>query len=94
MFDALGVRAVLSQQDLANVPSLRFLGRDLDTRVYENTNAYPRAWVVHDVDVVGSEDEAFEFLKARARREDGRVHREFIRPAARSRRRARREDHG
>ena len=71
MFDALGVRAVLSKQDLANVPALRFLGRDRDTRVYENTNAYPRAWVVHDVHVVGGEDDAFAFLEARARRRDG-----------------------
>ena len=71
MFDALAVRAVLSQHDLANVPALRLLGRDGDTRVYENTNAYPRAWVVHDVHVVGGEDDAFEFLEARARRRDG-----------------------
>ena len=70
MFDALGVRAVLSQQDLANVPSLRFVGRDLDTRVYENINAYPRAWVVHEVHVVGAENEAFGFLKAHARRKN------------------------
>ena len=67
MFDALGVRAVLSQRDLADVPALRLLGRDGDTRVYENTNAYPRAWVVHDVHVVDDEDEAFAFLKAHAR---------------------------
>ena len=46
------------------------MGRDRDTRVYENTNAYPRAWVVHDVHAVGDEDEAFEFLKAHARRKD------------------------
>ena len=42
-----------------------------DTRVYENTNAYPRAWVVHDVHVVGGEDDAFAFLEAHARRRDG-----------------------
>jgi uncharacterized membrane protein YfhO len=72
MFDALGVRAVLSQQDLANVPGLRFVGRDRDTRVYENTNAYPRAWVVHDIHVVGGEDDAFDFLEQRAaRKQDG-----------------------
>jgi hypothetical protein len=71
MFDALGVRAVLTARDLADAPGLRLLGRDLDTRVYENTNAYPRAWVVHDVHVVPGEDEAFEFLQSRARREDG-----------------------
>jgi Bacterial membrane protein YfhO len=71
MFDALGVRAVLSKRDLANVPDFRFLGRDRDTRVYENTSAYPRAWIVHDVHVVGDEDDAFEFLQARARRSDG-----------------------
>jgi Bacterial membrane protein YfhO len=70
MFDALGVRAVLAARDL-DVPGLRLLGRDLDTRVYENTNAYPRAWVVHDLHVVRSEDEAFAFLRSRARRQDG-----------------------
>ncbi len=71
MFDALGVRAVLSKQDLSNVPALRFLGRDGDTRVYENTNAYPRAWILRDVHVVGDEDDAFAFLKAHAHRRDG-----------------------
>jgi hypothetical protein len=71
MFDALGVRVVLAGQDLENVPGLRLLGRDLDTRVYEKTNAYPRAWVVHDVHVVEDEDSAFAFLQARARRSDG-----------------------
>jgi hypothetical protein len=70
MFDALGVRAVLSERNLATVPALRFLGRDRDTRVYENTNAFPRAWVVHDVHVVRGEDEAFAFLETRARRKD------------------------
>ena len=49
MFDALSVRAVLSQHALAPRPGLRLLGRDRTTRVYENANAYPRAWVVHDV---------------------------------------------
>jgi hypothetical protein len=71
MFDALAVRAVLSERDLENVPGLRLLGRDLDTRVYEKTNAYPRAWVVHDVHTVRDEDEAFAFLQARARRSNG-----------------------
>jgi hypothetical protein len=70
MFHALGVRAVLAARDLENVPGLRLLGRDLDTRVYENLNAYPRAWVVHDVHVVPGEDEAFAFLQSRARRSD------------------------
>jgi hypothetical protein len=90
MFDALGVRAVLSKQDLANVPALRFLGRDGDTRVYENTNAYPRAWVLHDVHVVGGEDDAFEFLEARARRRNGA----FILNAFDPRREAVVEQHG
>jgi hypothetical protein len=71
MFNALGVRVVLSERDLADAPALRFLGRDRDTRVYENTNAYPRAWVVHDVHLVRGEDDAFEFLKARARPSGG-----------------------
>jgi hypothetical protein len=71
MFDALGVRVVLSGRDLTSVPGLRFIGRDLDTRVYETRNAYPRAWVVHEVHAVDGEDEAFGFLEARARREDG-----------------------
>jgi hypothetical protein len=73
MFDALAVTAVLSQQDLGNVPALRFIGQDLDTRVYQDTSAYPRAWVVHEVHVVRDEDEAFDFLKARGHREDGAV---------------------
>jgi hypothetical protein len=71
MFDALGVRAMLSERHLENVPGLRLLGQDLDTRVYKNTRAYPRAWIVHDVHVVPGEDEAFRFLQAHARREDG-----------------------
>ena len=71
MLDALGVRAVLAQRTLANVPTLRLLGRDGDTRVYENTSAYPRAWVLHDVHVVNSEDDAFAFLESRARPRDG-----------------------
>jgi Bacterial membrane protein YfhO len=71
MLDALAVRAVLSRQDLAHVPTLRLLGRDGDTRVYENTRAYPRAWVLHDVRVVNSEDDAFAFLESRARPRGG-----------------------
>ena len=71
MFDMLGVRAVLSKRDLGTEPALRLLGRDRDTRVYENTSAYPRAWVVHDIDVVRDEDEAFAFLEGHARRQDG-----------------------
>lgn len=71
MFDALSVRAIVSQRDLAMVPSLRYVGRDRGTRVYENANAFPRAWVVHDVRVVEGEDEAFAFLEGRARRRNG-----------------------
>jgi hypothetical protein len=71
MFDALGVRAVLTARAPENAPGLRLLGRDLDTHVYENPNAYPRAWVVHDVHLVPGEDEAFAFLQARARRSNG-----------------------
>ena len=71
MFDALSVRAILSPRELANVPGLRLLGRNGDTRVYENTNAYPRAWVVHDIHLVHGEDAAFGFLEARAHRKGG-----------------------
>jgi hypothetical protein len=71
MFDALSVRAILSQHELANVPGLRLLGRDRDTRVYESTTSLPRAWVVHDVHVVGGEDDAFRYLKSRAHRKEG-----------------------
>ena len=63
MFDVLGVRAVLSKRNLATVPAFRYIGRDRDTRVYENLGAYPRAWVVHNVHVVDDEDEAFGFLR-------------------------------
>jgi hypothetical protein len=71
MFDALAVRAILSQHDLAPGPELRLLGRDRDTRVYENTKAYPRAWVVHDVHLAGGEDDAFRYLETHARRKNG-----------------------
>ena len=71
MFDALAVRALVSHEDLGKAPSLRLVGADGDTRVYENTDAYPRAWVVHDVHVVGSENDAFGYLEAHARRKDG-----------------------
>ena len=70
MFDALGVRAILSQHDL-NGPGLRLVGRDRDTRVYENAIAYPRAWVVHDVHLAKDEDDAFRYLETHARRERG-----------------------
>jgi hypothetical protein len=69
MFDALGVRAVVSRRNLANVPGLHYLGRDRDTRVYEKTDAYPRAWVVHAIHRVDGEDDAFTFLESHARRE-------------------------
>ena len=72
MFDALAARAIVSHQNLAGVPALRFIGADGDTRVYENTGAYPRAWVVHDVHVVDGEDEAFAFLRRRSRRRRAR----------------------
>ena len=53
MFDALSVRAVVSQtRDLAGAPALRLVGRDGGSRVYDNTRAYPRAWVVHRAHVV------------------------------------------
>jgi Bacterial membrane protein YfhO len=71
MFDVLSPRVVLSVSDLSGVPGLRLLGRDGDTRVYENTEAYPRAWVVHDVYVVGGVHEALAFLRARSRQEQG-----------------------
>ncbi len=72
MFDALGVRAVLSDLPLA-VPGLRYLGRDSvsNTRVYENINAYPRAWVVHNIHLVKDVDSAFRFLESHARKRDG-----------------------
>ena len=53
MFDALSVAGrplAAGSGDGAGAPVDR---PDRDTRVYENTNAYPRAWVVHDVHVVG-----------------------------------------
>jgi membrane protein YfhO len=71
MFDALSVRAVLSQGNLGGGSALRSLGRDGDTRIYENTRAYPRAWVVHNVHLVGGEDDAFRYLEMHARRRNG-----------------------
>ena len=69
MFDALSVRAVIANRDLAGAPALRLVGRDGGTRVYDNTRAYPRAWVVHRAHVVQDEDEAYAFLIRHARRE-------------------------
>jgi hypothetical protein len=68
MFDALAVRAVLSQHDLAPGPGLRLLGPNRDTRVYQNTKAFPRAWIVHDVHLAGGEDDAFGYLEQHSRR--------------------------
>ena len=71
MFDALAVRAVLSKEKIPDRSSLPLLGRGDDTRVYENTKSYPRAWVVHDIHVAGGEDEAFRYLESRSRRRNG-----------------------
>jgi hypothetical protein len=71
MFDALAVRAILSAHDLAPGSGLRLLGRDRETQVYENTNAYPRAWIVHDLHLVQGDDEAFRYLERHARRRNG-----------------------
>lgn len=71
MFDVLSARVVLSQGPLVGASGLRLVGRDRDTRVYENLRAFPRAWVVHRVHVVEGEDEAFAFLRGRSRRQSG-----------------------
>ena len=76
MFDLLGVRAFVTQQDLetasTGTPStpghvaLRLVGQSDDTKVYENLAAYPR-WVVHRVKRVDDEDAAFRYLRQRVR---------------------------
>ena len=71
MLDALAVRAILSQHALAPGPGLRLVGRNSHMRVYENSNAYPRAWVVHDVHLSTDEDGAFRYLQQRSHRRDG-----------------------
>jgi hypothetical protein len=71
MFDLLGVRAIVSDHELdeATGPAspgnvgLRLLGRRGGSLVYENVNAYPRAWVVHTVHAVRTEDDAFRYLR-------------------------------
>jgi hypothetical protein len=77
MFDLLGVRAFVTQQDLETAPAgtpttpghvaLRLVGQSDDTKVYENVGAYPRAWVVHRVARVDGEDAAFRYLRQRVR---------------------------
>jgi Bacterial membrane protein YfhO len=77
MFDLLGVRAFVTQQELETaspgIPStpghvaLRLVGQTDDTKVYENVAAYPRAWVVHRVARVDDEDAAFRYLRQRVR---------------------------
>jgi hypothetical protein len=81
MFDALAVRVFLSQGDLPEgaAPgtsdgehvSLRPVGQDLDTHVYENVNAYPRSWIVRDVHSVTDEDAAFSYLGRQGNKENG-----------------------
>ena len=71
MFDALSARAILAQTDLAEGAGLQLVGRDHNTRVYENTHAYPRAWVVHDVHLSRDADDAFRYLETHSRRMDG-----------------------
>ena len=77
MFDLLGVRAFVTQQDLETAPAgtpttpghvaLRLVGQSADTKVYENLAAYPRAWIVHRVPRVDDEDAAFRYLRQRVR---------------------------
>jgi hypothetical protein len=71
MFNALGVRAIVSERPLGETPEFRQIGGDSGTRVYEATNAFPRAWIAHTIHVVDSEDDAFAFLRARAQRKGG-----------------------
>ncbi len=74
MFDALAVRVILSQAPIAGNPTavngtvdgFALRGRDANTMVYENLNAYPRAWIVHKIHPVHDENAAFSFLTARS----------------------------
>ena len=74
MFDALAVRVILSHLAVPHGPTsinttvdgLTLRGHIGTTYVYENADAYPRAWVVHRVDVVRDENSAFALLKARS----------------------------
>ena len=81
MFDLLGVRAFVTQQDLETAPAgtpttpgpvaLQLVGQSDDTKVYENIGAYPRAWVVHRVQRVDDENAAFRYLRQRVRPQGG-----------------------
>lgn len=77
MFDALAVRALISQDPLRRSilerENLRLEGTDDDTYVYENLDAYPRAWVVHRAHRVDDEDAAFGFMEERGHHEHDRL---------------------
>ena len=92
MFDLLGVRAFVTQQDLetasTGTPSapghvaVRLVGQSDDTKVYENLAAYPCAWVVHRLKRVDDEDAAFRYLRQRVRPRRGVSTPKLFDPAA------------
>ena len=69
MFDALGVRAVLSEQDLADVPGFASSAETAHPRLREHQRVSTGVGRARRP-CRRNEDEAFEFLEAHARRKD------------------------
>ena len=90
MFDALGVRAVLSKRDLATVPALRYIGRDRDTRVYENTGHIRGRGSCTTSTSSGTKTKRLSFSRRMRGDEDGAFIVDSFDPQARSRGRAQR----
>ncbi|MBU0618992.1 YfhO family protein [Patescibacteria group bacterium] len=61
LFDLLGVKYILSLQDIDS-PKLKPISQAGETRIYENTQSFPRAFLVYDYQVADSKQAAAEFL--------------------------------
>ena len=59
--DLLNVKYVLSLKDEIS-PKLKLVFQEGQTRVYENKNAYPRAFLVYDYKIAKNKQEAIDFL--------------------------------
>jgi hypothetical protein len=62
---------VSSAEDPQPPPGLRLLATAGETLIYENLDAYPRAWMVHSVHVVDDLEAAMEVFEANGQRDQG-----------------------
>jgi len=61
IIDLVGVKYVLSLNDLTS-PKLQKVFQEGETRVYQNSQAFPRAFLVRSIQSVSSKEEAIKFL--------------------------------